>query len=222
MTLTSSTSTITLTLTVTEEERARLIERFIATANAVVEPDDDGGIPSDPNGSKVDATGVIWDPRYHGAKMSKNQDGTWRRKKSMTDQEKADADAYEAGCRGAPTPTAVAAVNVAGQMAPVPTPTPVTPAPDVPAFLQTGTFAPTPAMPGLPVPGLPAAPPPPAPVSFPELIAAFQAAVARVGEPRVQAEVPGIYQRSGVTEMPQLETDGDKRIAVKAELDKLV
>lgn len=207
-------STITLTIEVTEEERAALINRFIATANAVVEPDD--GVPSDPNGSKVDVTGVVWDARFHGANMSKNQDGTWRRKKGLSEQEKADADNYEAGCRGAPAATAQAA---AGTVAPV------QPTADVPSFLQTGSFAPSPVMPtpGMPsaIPGMPAAPPPPAPVSYQEMIAAFQAAIARVGEPRVQGELAGIYQRAGVTEMTQLETDGDKRIAVKNELDRL-
>ncbi|MBY5863288.1 hypothetical protein [Rhizobium leguminosarum] len=209
-------ATITLTLEVTEEERAKLVERFIATANAVVEPDE--GVPSDPNGSKVDITGVVWDARYHGANMSKNQDQTWRRKKGLSEQEKADADAYEAGCRGAPAATAQAAVA-----APV---APVQPTGDVPSFLQTGSFAPSPVMPGVgmpsAIPGMPAAPQPPAPVSYQEMIGAFQAAIGRVGEPRVQGELGGIYQRAGVTEMVQLETDGDKRIAVKNELDKLV
>lgn len=212
-------ATITLTLEVTEDERSRLIERFIQTANAVVEPDE-GGVPSDPNGSKVDVTGVVWDARFHGANMSKNQDGTWRRKKGLSDQEKIDADNYEAGCRGAPTAAAQAA---AGTVAPaVQQPAPA-PSAEVPSFLQTGSFAPAPTMPvpGMPVPGLPVAPPPPAPVSYAELIAAFQATAGRIGEQRLQAEIAGVYQRAGVTEMPQLELDGNIRIAVKNELDKL-
>lgn len=209
-------STITLTLTVTEEERARLIARFIETATAVTgEIDDEGGVPSDPNGSKVDSTGVVWDARYHGVKMTKNQDGTWRRKKSMTEQEKADADAYEAGCRGAPTATAAAAAGI-------PATAPAATVTDVPAFLQTGVFAPA-ASPVMGMPGVPTfAPPPPAPVSYPELIAAFQATVARIGEPKLQAEIAAVYQRAGVTDMAQLESDGEIRIKVKAELEKLV
>lgn len=209
-------TTITLTLTITEEERARLVNRFIETATAVTGEIDgeEGGIPSDPNGSKVDSTGVVWDARFHGANMTKNQDGTWRRKKNLTAQEKADADAYEVGCRGNVAPIAQAAAGV-----PVAAPV-AAPAADVPSFLQTGTFTPQMPVPGMP--GIPAAPPAPAPVSYPDLIAAFQAAAARVGEARLNAEIAGIYQRSGVTEMTQLETNENIRIAVKAELDKLV
>lgn len=110
-------ATITLTLTCTEDERAKLIERFIATANAVTGEIEDEGTPGDPNGDKRDATGVVWDARFHGANMSKNQDGTWRRKKGLSDQEKADADAYEAGCRGASPVAAVAAGVPATQVA---------------------------------------------------------------------------------------------------------
>lgn len=209
-------ATITLTLEVTEEERARLIQRFIDTASAVVDSaDDEGGVPSDPNGSKVDATGVVWDARYHGANMTKNQDGTWRRKKNLTAQEKTDADNYEAGCRGqlnAGT-QAAAGVPVTAPVVPAAAPTPTA---DVPAFLQTGAAAPA-----FPIPGLPAAPPAPVPVDYPALIAAFQAAAARVGEARLQAEIAGIYDRAGVTAMEQLENDGEIRIKVKAELDKL-
>ena len=222
-------TTITLTLTVTEAERAALMARFIATAQAVTgEVDEDEGTRADPNGSKVDKFGVVWDARYHGANMTLNQDGSWRRKKGMSDQEKTDADNYEAGCRGA-SPVAAVAAGIAAPVAPAAAAP--APAADVPAFLQTGQFAASPAAPAaapaplMGFPGMPAAapvaPPAPAPVSYPELIQAFEAASARIGGERLQAEIVGVYQRSGVTEMAQLEADPNIRILVKAELDKL-
>lgn len=217
----SQRTTITLTLECDESERARLIERFIQTANAVTGEIDDG-VPGDPNGSKVDATGVVWDARFHGVNMSKNQDGTWRRKKGLSEQEKADADNYEAGCRGAPTAVAQAATGVVAT-APV---TAAAPAADVPSFLQTGTFAPAAAAPVMAMPGMPATAPvvpaPPAPVSYPELIGVFQATGERIGLERLQnVEIAGVYQRAGVTAMAQLENDPDIRIRVKQELDAL-
>lgn len=226
-------TTITLTLTVTEEERAALVARFVQTANAVTgEVDDDEGPAGDPNGDKRDSTGVVWDPRYHGVKMTKNQDGTWRRKKNLTDAEKADADAYEAGCRGAVTPVAQAAAGIPTTAAPAPLGVQQgdeIPRSEIPAFLQTGAFAPPTAaapvmaMPGMPaMPAAPVAPPAPAPVSYPELIAAFQEAGTRIGIERLQnVEIAGVYQRAGVTEMPQLENDPAIRIRVKQELDAL-
>lgn len=211
---------ITLTLEVNDEERANLIARFIATAQAVIEDDEDGpGIPSDPNGSKIDKFGVVWDARFHGANMSKNQDGSWRRKKGLTDQEKLDADNYEAGCRGAST-TATAAANVPTPVAPVAAPAPTA---DVPAFLQTGAFTPAPvAPPAMMMPGIPA--PAPAPVTYPELIAAFQAAQAKFGDARLQSELPRIYAAAGITDPSHitfLETDESKRRIVKDELERL-
>ncbi|TDW21092.1 hypothetical protein EV128_12261 [Rhizobium azibense] len=223
----NSVSTITLTITCTESERAALIERFIQTANAVTGEIEDDGTPGDPNGDKRDATGVVWDARFHGANMSKNQDGTWRRKKGLSEQEKADADAYETGCRGASQ-----VAQVAAGIAPVATTAPVAAAPvtapaaDVPAFLQTGSFAPTPAAPVMVMPGMPAlaptAPPPPPPApTYDELIATFQAVIGRVGQPVVDANLAAIYQTAGVTDVNQLLEDPEKRRSVKNSLDAL-
>jgi len=220
-------TTITLTLTVTEEERANLVARFIATAQAVTGEVEDDGIPSDPNGSKIDQTGVAWDARYHGANMTKNQDGSWRRKKNMSAQEKIDADNYEAGCRGAPSPVAQAAVGVA-PVAPTSPATQAAPAADIPAFLQTGAFAPTPVAPAAPVmtmPGMPGLAPvvpviPPAP-TYDELIATFTATIARVGQPVVDANLAAIYANAGVTDMKQLNDDPETRRAVSNGLNAL-
>lgn len=225
-------TTITLTLTVTEAERAALVARFIATAQAVTGEIEDEGTPSDPNGSKVDALGVVWDPRYHGANMTKNQDGSWRRKKNLTAEEKIDADNYEAGCKGAPSQVAQAATGVS------PMTIAAQQAADVPAFLQTGAFTPAPAAPAAPAPApAPAAPvmampgmpmaapapvptPPPAP-TYDELIAAFQATIGRVGQAVVDANLAAVYQNAGCTDMQQLADDGEVRRKVKAGLDAL-
>lgn len=216
-------TTITLTLTVTEDERARLVERFIQTAQAVTGEVEDDGVRADPNGSKVGSDGVVWDARYHGVNMTKNQDGTWRRKKNMTAAEKADADAYEAGCRGAPTAVAQAAAGV-----PAAAPTPQAPAADIPAFLQTGSFAPQPVMPVPGMPAMPAAMPamPAAPVIVPaptyaELIAAFSATVERLGVEYVQNNLDTIYRAAGVEDVKQLETNEELRRLVKAGLEAL-
>lgn len=221
----TSTSTITLTITCTDAERAMLIQRFIDTANAVTGEVEDDGVPSDPNGSNVDTTGVVWDARYHGVNKTKNQDGTWRRKKNLTTQEKDDADAYEAGCRGAPAAVATAAVGTA-PVAAAPTPAPVAAAPapaaEVPAFLQTGAF--TPAMPAVGMPGIPAAAPPApvvVPVTYPELIQVFTDTIARVGQPVVDANLARIYGEAGVTDMKQLEADENVRRSIKTALEAL-
>lgn len=216
-------TTITLTLTVNEAERALLVQRFIQTAEAVTGEIDDG-TPGDPNGSKVDKFGVVWDARFHGANLTKNQDGSWRRKKNLSEQEKAGADAYEAGCKGAPSPVA----QVAAGVAPVAQPVAAAPVADIPAFLQTGTFTPAPAAAAAPVmamPGMPmAAPvvptPPPAP-TYDELIATFAATIARVGQPVVDANLAAVYQNAGCTDMQQLTDDGEVRRKVKAGLDSL-
>jgi hypothetical protein len=213
-------TTITLTLVVNEAERAALVARFIQTAQAVTgEIDEDGGVPSDPNGSKVDSVGVIWDARFHGVNMTKNQDGTWRRKKNLKDAEKAEADAYEAGCKGAPSQVAQVA---AGVVAPV---VAAAPAADVPAFLQTGQFTPAPVtapvmtMPGMPM-AAPVALPVPAP-TYDELIATFTATIARVGQQSVDANLAAIYQAAGVTDMQQLADDPEVRRSIKAGLERL-
>lgn len=206
-------TTITLTLTCTEDERAGLIARFIQTAQAVTGEIDDG-VPSDPNGSKVDVTGVVWDARYHGAQMTKNQDQTWRRKKGLSEQEKADADAYEAGCRGAPTQVAAVAAGIAPVVQ-------AAPAVDIPAFLQAAPIAaPAPLM---TMPGMPAlAPvaPPPAP-TYDELIAAFQATIARVGQSVVDTNLATIYTRAEVTDMKQLNDDPEVRRKIVTDLTAL-
>lgn len=222
-------TTITLTLTVTEAERALLVQRFIQTAQAVTgEIDEDGGVPSDPNGSKVDVFGVVWDARYHGANMTKNQDGSWRRKKNLKDAEKTEADAYEAGCKGAPTQAAQAAAGVAPTTIALQQGDAVARAPvaDVPAFLQTGQFAapaqaaPVMAMPGMPMAAPVAPTPPPAP-TYDELIAAFTATIGRVGQAVVDANLATVYQNAGCTDMQQLADDGEVRRKVKAGLDAL-
>jgi hypothetical protein len=217
-------TTITLTIECTDEERALLIKRFIDTANAVTGEVEDDGVPGDPNGSKVDSTGVVWDARYHGANMTKNQDGTWRRKKNLSAQEKADADAYEAGCRGAPTAAAQAAAGVPVTAAPVA----AAPTADVPSFLQTGTFtpaapaaAPVMAMPAMPA-AAPVAPPPPPPApTYDELIGVFQATIGRVGQPVVDANLAAIYTAAGVTDMKQLNDDPEVRRSIKNSLEAL-
>jgi hypothetical protein len=218
---------ITLTLDVTDAEQAALVARFIETATAVAGGDDEGPA-GDPNGSKVDAVGVIWDARYHGAALTKNQDGTWRRKKNLSAQEKTDADAYEAGCRGASTAAhaaaGVPATTIALQQGDA---VARAPAADVPAFLQTGAFTPPTAAPIMGLPGMPVAvPAPPAPISYPELITAFQTTAERIGMERLQnVELQGVYARAGIVtqaDLAQLETNEDVRRKVKTELDALV
>ncbi len=222
-------TTITLTLVVNEAERAALVARFIQTAQAVTGEIDDDGVPSDPNGSKVDVFGVVWDARFHGANMTKNQDGSWRRKKNLKDAEKAEADAYEAGCKGAPSQVAQVAAGVVPvqQAAPV---VAAAPAADVPAFLQTGQFTPAPvaAAPVMTMPGMPMAAPVAAPVpvvlpapSYDELIATFTATIARVGQASVDANLAHIYQTAGVTDMQQLADDPEVRRSIKAGLERL-
>ena len=212
---------IILTLEVTEAERENLIKRFMETASAVVDNDDEGGIPSNPADGTRDALGVIWDARFHGANRTKNQDGSWRRKKGLSEQERADADAYEAGCKGAPAPEAAAAIGApVTSMTPAPVASPE-PAPVVPAFLQAGSFTPPGGIPG--IPGIPAAPVPvaPPPVSYQELISAFEHTNTRVGPDVLNANIARIYAEAGVSVVHELEIDENKRRAVKTLLEAL-
>ena len=62
---------------------------------------------------------------------------------------------------------------------------------------------------------------PPAPPTYEELIAAFQATIGRVGQPTVDANLAAIYQNAGVTDMAQLQADGEKRRTIVNSLNTL-
>lgn len=175
------TRTITLTFTASDEEIANLLRRAAGDPHngtaagqprnttvavdgvAVTTEEDEPGVAADPNAT-VDKFNVPYNPKYHATTKNFTQKGNWKRLKGLTDELKAEADAYEASFQAAP-------------IAPAPVPAPVAEAPvAAPALPVVPAPAPAPvAMPGLPMPAAPVAP---APVSYDDCLALFQKAIA--------------------------------------------
>lgn len=178
---------------VTEEEMSNFLARMSGAdgrkvnVQADTATDDDG--PAATNAPATDKNGVAWDARYHASSKALNADGTWRRKRGLSDADAAAADEYEKG--GA----------TADDIAQTPS------APSESPALPTATPAPV-GMPGLPT--MPAAP---EPVSYEEVVAAYTAAVAK----NPSLDVPALYAAAGVTDPQVLTTDAgaEQRIALK-------
>lgn len=195
---------------VTEEEMSNFLARMSGAdgrkvnVQADTAADDDG--PAATNAPATDKNGVAWDARYHASSKALNADGTWRRKRGLSDTDAAAADAYEKG--GAQTVTtadgaASMTVTDSGTVTLEAEQTVI--APSLPAA------APAPVgMPGLPMPAAPAAP---EPVTYEEVVAAYTAAVAK----NPSLDVAGLYAQAGVTDPNTLTTDAgaEQRIALK-------
>lgn len=140
-------------------------------------------------GSELDAKGLPWDPRIHGANKTKNADGTWRQKRGL---EKEDPDGsmrkrVEAELRGPVTQISPQAV--------------VTPPTPFPAPLATPGQPPAPPA-VVVVPPAPATPAPPAAApqwSFARLLTAVSA-----GGPAGIAKSLETISQFGPKTMPEL------------------
>lgn len=129
---------------------------------------------------EVDKNGVVWDARYHASSKALNADGTWRRRRGLSDAETAEAEAYEKGGETMTVSTADGSATVT-----------VT---DGSVTVEAEPFT----MPGLP--GLPTAP---APVSYEEVVKLYQAAMTK----NPALDVQGLYAKAGVTDPNVLNTD---------------
>lgn len=136
---------------------------------APVTGDDDDSGPVNVNAPETDVNGMPWDERIHSGNKATKDDGSWRRRRGVSDELVASVEAELRNRAPVPVPAAAPAPAPVMPAAPVPIPTP--PAASVPAPAP----APAPVMP--PVPPMPApvaetqqpapVPPMPAPVAAP-------------------------------------------------------
>jgi hypothetical protein len=213
---------MTLTFTVSDEEIANLLRRAAGDSHngtAAGQPrnttvaidgvavttttEEEGGTVAE---GTTDKKGVVYSDKFHSSSKKIGADGTWNRRRGLSDAEKAEADAYEASFQ--------ATVPVAAPV-PAPAPAPVAEAP-VPALPVVPAPAPAPvAMPGLPMPAAPVAP---APVTYDDCLALFQKAIAiDAGLAQTYGE---IYVAAGVVDPNSLMTNETLRQNFVAELKK--
>lgn len=188
---------INFSMEVTDEEFANFLSRASGAdgrkVTAQVDDTEDEG-PANSSAPATDKNGVAWDERFHASSKAVNADGTWRRKRGLSPEETAAADAYEKG----------ESTEAAEEPAPVATP-------ELPVAPVT--------MPGLPT----AAPAPtPTPVSYEELVALFGQAVAK--DASVSANFAELYAKAGVTDPQVLNTDAgaEQRIALAGLLREII
>lgn len=153
--------------------------RPAASETAPAASTDDEG-QADPNAPEYDIAGTPWDKRIHASTKTRNEDGTWRRRRNLSDVAYNSVMA-ELSQRGGPgtqpaaPPVAAAPAVPASPAAPVGIvddgPVTIPPAPAVPAPVMAAPAAtapavpPAPAIPAPPVPEAPAAPVAAAPVT---------------------------------------------------------
>jgi hypothetical protein len=193
---------LTITMELNDQEAASLLERI--KERGAAELADDGVEGPKPEGA-VDGHGVIWDARYHASTKTTNADGSWKAKRGMSDQEKADAAAYAEGCKN---PTPVPATGSLADDA------------SIPAFLQkdASAVAAAAAPPAPPAaPAMPAAPVVPSPVTYDELLAKF----GEVDKDKVMANLAAMYAAAGVTDPATLQTNESQRRLLMNELNEL-
>lgn len=194
---------INLSIEVTDAEMENFLHRMSGADGRKVTPQveatdaDDGPVATD--APAVDKNNVAWNATYHSSSKALNADGTWRRRKGMSDAEKAAADAYDK-CGDSITATS----DLSALPVETVTEGPVSTQPEAPTLP-----APT-AMPGLPT----AAPVAPEPVTYEEVVALFGQAVAK--DASVSANFAELYAKAGVTDPQVLTTDAgaEQRIAL--------
>lgn len=174
-----------------------------STASVTTTEDDDTGAPAAPGavdptlGVELDANGMPWVAEVHAGTKGKNQDGTWKKRKGVSDE------ARVAGEQKALThlkATAAPAHTVAAA-----------PVLQTPAIMGGGNLAPglAPAMPGLPVMPATAALPP---VSYEQLTELY---ASLAGNGLIQAQqMVTVYAECGIANPADLGTNETFRRAV--------
>ena len=203
---------------VTDQEYASLLDNIARkavaqdAANAVAEiaSSEDGapvagavGVIFD-GAAERDDRGVVWNAKFHASTKTKKGDGSWTKRKGVSN---AEIEAYEKQFIGAGVPAMVTSV------------------PPVPASVVIAP-TPVPVMPGLPgtapVLPMPVAVIPPAPVDYNEVIAAYTDRVnaGLVGENPGQTSAAVLYAQAGIDPMT-LQTDETSRAKLMNEFVKL-
>lgn len=197
---------INLSIEVTDEEMANFLGRMSGADGRkvipqTVEADEDEAPAAD--APAVDKNGVAWHATYHSSSKALNADGTWRRRKGMSDAEKAAADAYDKSA------VVVEDTGVTTASEPVTLAVPSLPV-AAPVALPVG------------MPGLPTAAPAPVPVSYEEVVALFGQAVAK--DASVSANFNDLYAKAGITDPQVLTTDegAAQRVALAGLLRNII
>lgn len=202
--------TLTITLEVSDTELANLLDRF--KERGAVEVGDTFPEGPKPTGA-FDERGVVWDARFHASTKTTNQDGSWKARRGMSDEEKADAAAYESAFTD-PAPTTAPVALVADDTT-------------IPAFLQKDASAvaaaAVPVAPTVPaMPAMPVVAPTPEPVTYDQLLAEFKAIQADPARAdRLMPNLAAMYAAAGVTDPNTLQTNETQRAALMVELKKL-
>lgn len=190
-------------IALTDEERDYFLKNRVETAElvGVSSDEDDGEAP------ETDKNGVAWSKDFHSNPAKLNADGTWRRRKNLSAEDKAAADAYEAAKPVAPVePVAVPAVE------PVAVPAP-----------SVGLPGAAPAAPAVGLPGFPApvAAVAPAPIAIEDVIAKLNELHGKGGDPILSHVQTVIYPKIGLTDVNALNTDETMRRKLFDELSAL-
>lgn len=191
---------ITVTVPVTDLELANFLKRLSGgdgrEINVSTSSEDEETVNTE--APETDKNNVAWDARFHASTKAVNADGSWKRKRGLSDAEKAEADVYDATgnapVAAPPTPVTEPVAPVVAPPAPVPTPV-------------------APAMPRMP--GLPVAAPAPTPISYEEVVALFQTLSAEQ-----QGKWQEIYAEAEITDPNALQTDGELRLKLAAAINK--
>lgn len=126
-------------------------QEFVGPASSVPT----SNTPSPLTGTERDAAGLPWDPRIHSGSQEKNKDGTWKKRRGVTD--KAYIGQIEAEIRGqgqaAPQVQTVAqAYQAPAQVIPMPTAAQRVPMPEAPVLSQMAINTPAPTFGAPPMP----------------------------------------------------------------------
>ena len=121
---------------------APVVSVAIPSLTGAAAADDDDNGPVDATAPELDASGLPWDARIHAASKARVSNGTWRRKRNVSDVEAAPVEAELRAKLTAPIPTGIALG------APAVIPAPVDPvAMPVPVMQPVPTMQPVPVMP---------------------------------------------------------------------------
>lgn len=189
---------LNIAVEVSDEEFAAFMERLgmrgqvSAHTGAPAGGNGDDETVVNTNAPQVDSAGVPWIEAVHAGGKTLNKDGTWRGKRGVSNEARAQAEA-------------------AAKVSSVPS--------------MPGTAAPS--MPGMGggMPGMPSFPPiasapVPQPVSYNDVVNKYQE-LAQAGKLANESIIVGIYQKIGITDVAQLQTDETLRRSLLDELNKL-
>lgn len=213
---------LNFTVEVSDTEFAAFLERMssrgvpigdvaAAIPGAGVPAGDGDEGPVNPNAPQYDSRGIAWLEGVHAGTKGVTAEGHWRRKKGVTNDQMAAAEAAWKAANPGAGPAFVVPGSIAGG-APVTIPAGTVGLPGAP--VATGLPGA-----GLPVAGLPGMTTPPKPVTYEDIGAKYQA-LAAVGKitPELMAQY---YAKHGVTDVNVLMSNEGVRVALMNDLNLL-